>query len=170
MKRKNCVISIGRDKCEIKIYTLRNRGGYESFQCCWYELGRRQTKTFSEVKAAKLFAQPPATVRPLPFGEGSRAGRSQGLLHDIVFALALGETNDGKILVLGEIEHLSFESGRHLSSLFCGGKTMPFIFAEVGGHPGVTGELKDIGVEIHAVDALKFKRDIFTLESGNTAR
>jgi integrase len=57
MKRKNSVISVGRDKCEIKIYTLRNPVGYESFQCCWYELGRRQTKTFGDVKAAKLFAQ-----------------------------------------------------------------------------------------------------------------
>jgi integrase len=57
MKRRNSVISVGRDRAEVKIYTLRNREGYESFQCCWYELGRRQSKTFGDLKDAKLFAQ-----------------------------------------------------------------------------------------------------------------
>jgi len=32
-------------------------GGCRSFQCCWYELGRRQAKTFGHLRAAKLFAQ-----------------------------------------------------------------------------------------------------------------
>jgi len=39
------------------IYTLRRKDGYPSFHCAWYELGRRKTKTFASVDAAKLFAQ-----------------------------------------------------------------------------------------------------------------
>jgi len=62
MKRKNSVISVGRDRAEVKIYTLRNREGYESFQCCWYELGSRKTKTHGCLKDAKLFAQQKAVA------------------------------------------------------------------------------------------------------------
>ena len=57
MKPRNTVVSVGRELAEIKIYTLRSRGGYRSFQCCWYELGKRQAKTFGHLRAAKLFAQ-----------------------------------------------------------------------------------------------------------------
>lgn len=57
MKRKKSVVSVGRDQAEVKIYTLRNRAGYESFQCCWYDFGKRQTRTFGEMGDAKLFAQ-----------------------------------------------------------------------------------------------------------------
>lgn len=35
----------------------RNRAGYEFFQCCWYDLGKRQTRRFGEPDDAKLFAQ-----------------------------------------------------------------------------------------------------------------
>ena len=31
--------------------------GYPSFQCAWYDLGSRKTKTFATLDAAKLFAQ-----------------------------------------------------------------------------------------------------------------
>lgn len=57
MKRKKSVISVGKDLAEVKIYTLRNRAGYESFQCCWYDFGKRQTRTFGVLGDAKLFAQ-----------------------------------------------------------------------------------------------------------------
>ena len=56
MRRKS-IITVGGGDAEIKIYTLRRKDGYPSFQCAWYELGKRKTKTFASVDAAKLFAQ-----------------------------------------------------------------------------------------------------------------
>lgn len=56
-KKKRTVTTVGHGESEVKIYTLRNRAGYESFQCCWYHLGKRQTKTFGDRDAAALFAQ-----------------------------------------------------------------------------------------------------------------
>jgi hypothetical protein len=47
---------VGRELAEIKIYTLRSRGGYRSFQCCWYELGKRQAKTFTLAFSGSPFA------------------------------------------------------------------------------------------------------------------
>lgn len=55
--KKRSVITVGREGSEIKIYTLRIASGYESYQCAWYDGGRRQTKTFGQIDAAKLFAQ-----------------------------------------------------------------------------------------------------------------
>ena len=56
MRRKS-IITVGGGEAEIKIYTLRRKDGYPSLQCAWYELGKRKTKTFASVDAAKLFAQ-----------------------------------------------------------------------------------------------------------------
>lgn len=56
-KRRRAVVTVGRDRAEIRIYTLRARSGYQSYQCAWYELGRRQTKTFGALGDAKLFGQ-----------------------------------------------------------------------------------------------------------------
>ena len=56
-QKKRSVISVGREGSEIKIYTLRTGSGYESYQCAWHDAGRRQTKTFGQMDAAKLFAQ-----------------------------------------------------------------------------------------------------------------
>ena len=55
--KKRSVITVGREDSEIKIYTLRTAGGYESYQCSWYDLGSRRTKTFGQIEDAKLFAQ-----------------------------------------------------------------------------------------------------------------
>ena len=55
--KKRSVITVGREGSEIKIYTLRTSTGYESYQCAWHHAGRRQTKTFGQLGAAKLFAQ-----------------------------------------------------------------------------------------------------------------
>ena len=55
--RRKTIITVGGGDAEIKIYTLKRKDGYPSFQCVWYELGRRKTKTFASVDAAKLFAQ-----------------------------------------------------------------------------------------------------------------
>jgi len=56
MKRRS-VIVVGSNGAEVKIYALRRRNGYLSHQCAWYELGRRQTKTYGSLEDAKLFAQ-----------------------------------------------------------------------------------------------------------------
>jgi len=56
-KKRASVITVGQDKSEIKIYCLRRADGYTFRQCCWYEMGRRQVKAFTDLNAAKLFAQ-----------------------------------------------------------------------------------------------------------------
>ena len=55
--RRRTIIAVGGGAARIKIYTLRRKNGYPSFQCAWYELRQRKTKTFSKLEAAKLFAQ-----------------------------------------------------------------------------------------------------------------
>jgi len=55
--RRRSVIILGKDKAEIKIYTLRRREGYLSHQCSWHDFGTRQTKTFARLDEAKVFAQ-----------------------------------------------------------------------------------------------------------------
>ncbi len=55
--RRKTIITVGGGDAEIKIYTIKRKDGYPSFQCAWYELGQRKTKTFASVDAAKLFAQ-----------------------------------------------------------------------------------------------------------------
>ena len=55
--RRRSIITVGSGNEEIKIYTLHRKDGYPSLQCAWYELGKRKTKTFASMDAAKLFAQ-----------------------------------------------------------------------------------------------------------------
>ena len=55
--RRRSIITVGKDRAEIKIYTLRRPNGVASYQCAWYDLGKRQTKTFAEIENAKFFAQ-----------------------------------------------------------------------------------------------------------------
>jgi hypothetical protein len=55
--RRRSIITVGSGNKEIKIYTLRRKHGYASLQCACYELGKRKTKTFASMDAAKLFAQ-----------------------------------------------------------------------------------------------------------------
>jgi len=57
MKKHRSILSVGSAGAEIKIYTLRHPNGYFSHQCAWREMGRRQTKCFAKLPAAKLFAQ-----------------------------------------------------------------------------------------------------------------
>lgn len=56
-KKNRNVISVGRETAEIKIYTKQVPSSYTSYQCCWYDLGKRQSRTFSKLPEAKLFAQ-----------------------------------------------------------------------------------------------------------------
>ena len=61
MKKKSkwaSVLCYDKGTAEIRIYTLRRKAdGYVSYKCAWYELGRRATKVFAELVAAKTFAQ-----------------------------------------------------------------------------------------------------------------
>ena len=55
MKRRSVII-IGKDKAEVRIYTLRRREGYLSHQCSWHDLGSRQTRTYASLQEARTFA------------------------------------------------------------------------------------------------------------------
>ncbi len=57
ISRRSTAITIGGGHARVRIYTLRRKNGVLSFQCAWYELRQRKTKTFSKMEAAKLFAQ-----------------------------------------------------------------------------------------------------------------
>lgn len=55
--RRRSIITVGSGDEEVRIYTIRRKDGYPCFQCAWYALGKRKTKCFASVDAAKLFAQ-----------------------------------------------------------------------------------------------------------------
>ncbi|MEA3213576.1 MAG: hypothetical protein QOE70_6633 [Chthoniobacter sp.] len=55
--RRRSIITVGKVRAEIKVYTLRRPNGVASYPCAWYDLGKRQTKTFAEIENAKFFAQ-----------------------------------------------------------------------------------------------------------------
>src|SRR5205814_1768160 len=55
--RRRSIITVGTGDEEVKIYTIHWKDGYPAFQCAWYELRQRKTKTFASIDAAKLFAQ-----------------------------------------------------------------------------------------------------------------
>jgi len=52
--RRRSIITVGKDRAEIKIYTLRRPNGVPSYQYAWYDLGKRQTKTSAEIENAKF--------------------------------------------------------------------------------------------------------------------
>ena len=55
--RRRTIITVGSGDAEVKIYTLRRKDGYSSFQAVGYELRQRKSKTFAKMEAAKLWAQ-----------------------------------------------------------------------------------------------------------------
>ena len=102
---------MGAGDAEVKIYTLRRKDGYPSFQCAWYDLGSRKTKTFAKLDAAKLFAQQttsscqhelrdksPATLRDL---ELFRACEARTKRFGLTLTSAVEEWSDVKTSVKG---------------------------------------------------------------------
>jgi len=55
--RNPTTVVIGDGPTQARIYKLARKDGYESHQCVWYEFGKRQSKTFADLEAAKFFAQ-----------------------------------------------------------------------------------------------------------------
>ncbi len=104
--RRRSIITVGTGKAEVKIYTLKRRDGYPSFQCSWYELGLRKTKTFADVGAAKLFAnQTTCTLRqdapspePASFRDFEliRACEAKAVRHGLNLVSAFEEWSDAK--------------------------------------------------------------------------
>jgi len=81
-RRRSSIITFGQDKSEIKIYCLRRANGYTFRQCCWYEMGRRQTKAFTDLNAAKVFAQQKSVALANGLSEISTAShRDLEILH-----------------------------------------------------------------------------------------
>ena len=55
--RNPSTLVIGDGRTQIRIYKFRRKDGYASHPCVWYEFGKRQSKTFADLEAAKFFAQ-----------------------------------------------------------------------------------------------------------------
>lgn len=55
--RNPSTIVIGDGRTHARIYKIQRKDGYPSYQAAWYEFGKRQTKTFADLEAAKFFAQ-----------------------------------------------------------------------------------------------------------------
>jgi len=124
-RRKPSVVTFGQDKSEIKIYCLRRANGYTSRQCCWYEMGRRQTKTFADLNAAKVFAQQKSVALANGLSEITTAShRDLEILHfceqrvsefGVTLAMAVKEWAGAKQLLKDGslIEAVRFFSDQH---------------------------------------------------------
>ena len=91
---------------------------------------------------------------------------AQLLFQDVIFALALLKADQLQALLLDEVCNGFDEALGHLDGLFGGGKTVAQIAATKGGNARLAGELGDVSVKIHAVDALKLQDDMIFLELG----
>jgi len=125
--RRRSIITVGAGDAEVKIYTLHRKDGYPSFQCAWYDLGSRKTKTFAKLDAAKLFAQQtssscqhelpdknPATLRDL---ELFRACEARTKRFGLTLTSAVEEWSDAKTSVKGGsiLEAVRFFNAHHSS-------------------------------------------------------
>jgi integrase len=54
--RSPSVVVVGEGRNQARIYTIKRKDGCASYQCVWYELGKRQSKSFACLEAAKFFA------------------------------------------------------------------------------------------------------------------
>ncbi len=90
--------------------------------------------------------------------------------EDLILALAFVESHQGNILIVDEIANAADESIGHGARLLGRGKTVTEIAPEETGDAALGGELGNVGIEIHAVDALQFHNDVFALELGDGGR
>ena len=94
-------------------------------------------------------------------GEGA-----EFLLQDVVLALTFLEADPFHAFALDEGVD-GFEEGLgHVDRLLGGGEAAAEVTAAEGGDAGLAGELGDIGVEIHPVEALQLQDDVIFLELG----
>ena len=124
--RRRSIITVGSGDEEIKIYTIRRKDGYPCFQCAWYALGRRKTKCFASMEAAKLFAQQtlsscrhelpsadPATQRDF---ELMRACEARAKRFGLNVVSAFEEWSDAKLALKGGsiLDAVRFYNAHHL--------------------------------------------------------
>jgi hypothetical protein len=101
--------------------------------------------------------------------DGSFLGleRAEVLFEDVVLALAFLESDQGDVLVVDEIADGADESVGHGAGCFGRGKAVAQVATEETGDAALSGELGEVGVEIHAVNALQLHDDVFALELGD---
>ena len=92
----------------------------------------------------------------------------QMLLEDVILPLALLEANQRNGLFLEEIAQAENERIGHFPGLLGRGEAIAPVETKETGHPRRAGQPRDIGVEIHAVDAFELQDDMFALELGQT--
>jgi hypothetical protein len=88
------------------------------------------------------------------------------LLEDVVFALALREADQLQAFALEEVFDGLDEGLGHIDGLLGGGEAMAQLTAAEGGDAALAGELGDVGVEVHPIDALQFQDHVILLEFG----
>lgn len=93
----------------------------------------------------------------------------QAALEDIVFPLPFLEADQLKVMLHLKLADRGNKTVGHRAGLFGRGETMPPVASKEPGNPILAGELGDVGVEIHPVDAFQFEDDVFTLEFGDAA-
>jgi len=94
----------------------------------------------------------------------------QVLFEEVILALAFLETNQGDVVVMDEIADGADKSIGHRAGGFGGSKAVAEVAPEETGDTTLGGELGDVGVEIHTIDALQFHDDVFALELGDRGR
>jgi hypothetical protein len=92
---------------------------------------------------------------------------AQALLHYVVLALAFFKMNQVEVLGAGEMADLRDEAFGHFADLLGGSEAEAEMFADEARDPRGTGELGNVGVEVHPIDALQFHDDFLRLEFGD---
>ena len=88
------------------------------------------------------------------------------VLEDVVLALSFPEADQLEALALEESVDRLEEGLGHGERLFGRGEAVAQIAAAEGGDAGLAGELGDVGIEVHPVDAFQFQDDVILLELG----
>ena len=113
----------------------------------------------------RLFLRDPDEDDSLLLGE-----TAQPLLHDVVLALALFKVNHLDALLLGKMLDPGHKALGHFGHLLGRGEAETEMLANEPRHAARAGQLRDIGVEIHPIDAFEFHDDFLLLEFGDILR
>src|SRR5579859_7143577 len=89
-------------------------------------------------------------------------------LHDLVFALALFESNQLQALFGDKLSDGLDERIGHGHGLLGRSKAVAQVKAQEGGDARLVGEFGNVSVEVHAIDALQLHGDMFFLEFSQT--
>ncbi len=81
----------------------------------------------------------------------------QAFLHHVVFTHPFLETDNLNVLALGKVEHLPAKPLAQCHGVFGRGEPVALVAAEIGSHTARAGQLGDIKVQIHPVDAFQLQ-------------